>query len=470
MFTRGLEPEELNKEIRNKIAEEVALKLLLNAGLTNRSKLDDILIESSHNIIANFKIKALKSYNKTEFEDKIPKELRSCLDRDFVMIPYNEVAYHEGRVNYLKNLSKVIEKDPAILKGYEQFLLKFFYENIVFSHGPPNTFSNAWLQTQQLEANIADLYTLLSTKMFGFDRYITGLDYDGKIYSKPTPKLPIYNAAEFYHKFHSHAPVLLSSDPEPFQDLIPNNVFWASNPKRLEDYFSESNGKIGNDMLRIGHENKHFHSSLPHQILIKDKNIKDIIVKDDPPNNIYFSTIFSDGTISVGTMSSPYENGKVINFVSDLFSNFILENIVNTLSSYFLFDLVGCIARDMFVCIEKDKFYDTQEVRAKSEKIKKKKDIREKVIWLPRFKLNFINRPTDVNYITEQIIKLSPAHVSGHPRKCQNPSQKQLDLAARVGMPIPPGHTYIKEHDRSGSREFTRLYKSRSALNLLYGA
>lgn len=466
LITQEVKSEELEKGTRDSIAMGIRLNLYSEAGPSAHVTLDHILAESSTNIITNFKTKAINSYDKAEFIGDIPKELAVFLEKDPAMAPGSEVDYHKGRMDYLRSLSRAIEKDPAILKSYEQFLLKFFYDKIVFTTPSKGNLANAWLQALQLENNVSDIYTLLSAKKFGFDRYITGIGFDGKIYSKPLGKVDI---GQFYTDFHSHAPVLLSMDPEPFQDLIPNGADWASNPERLKDYSSENNGILGNEMLRVGQQNKHFHSSMPHQVIIKDRNIKNMIVKDDPPKNIYFSTVFSDGTVSVGSMSTPYENGVFMNFLSDLFSGFVLDNVVDTPSTYFLFDLAGCIARDMFICEEKSKFYSVQEVRAKSGKVKEKKGIQEKVIWLPRFKVNLLGGPKDIGYLTEQLVKLSPSHVSGHARRCENPSQKQVELAEKLGVVLPTGFTYVREHDRSGSHEFTRLYKSRSALSALYG-
>jgi len=70
----------------------------------------------------------------------------------------------------------------------------------------------------------------------------------------------------------------------------------------------------------------------------------------------------------------------------------------------------------------------------------------------------------------EKVLSLSPCHVSGHPRRVSNPNPEQLELARRLGVVVPEGYTYVREHDRSGSSEFRRLYKSRSAMEVMFGS
>lgn len=460
--------EEVDEDTLAMVSDSVG-RSIVSQTYMDKTPLGRILATSSACILTHFRTRALQSYKKDEFFDQVPEELRALVDRDPAIIPGDEMEYHEARVNYLKRVMEHIEKEPALLRNYEQFMLKFFMGNLIYNSNnlSRNTHANAALQAEVLESNISNMYTMLSIRKLGLERYITGIEDTGEVYSKKARKLNLEQAINHFSRVASHAPVLLSLDSKLFQDLIPDGAEWAHDYKRLEDFLDENNGKVGFEMLRVGQENKHYHSSLPHQVIIKDKSIKYMTVKDDPPKNIYFMTTFSDDTISVGVMSSKYDdNGACLYFTSDLLSNFFLNSSIDR-SSFFLFDLAGCIARDMFVCVEKDKFYGGSRVISK----KKKKDIRERVIWLPRFKINLINKP-DYTDIGDKIIKLSPYHVDGHPRKLpqgQKPSQKQLDLAKKFGVPIPEGKTYVDQYDVPGKDEFRRLYKSRSALNLLYG-
>jgi hypothetical protein len=461
--------EELNEFTRNEIIKEVGITLLQSADdYALNSPLEMRLMNSSTNAIANFRTRALKSYDKGEFITDIPCDLQPFIDRESCMYG-NERNYHNSRVKYLNQMLDVAAKDPVYLKKCEQTLLNFFMKNMRLAmYSSEKSLSNAWLQTLQMETNLADLYTMLSVKRLGYGNYISGIEDNGRIYSKKIGNLNNSESMLYFDKIHSHAVTFMPLEPAPLQQLIPDNAAWAENRERLEDFTNENNGVMGFHMLETGIENKHFHSSMPHEIRINDKSIKNIVIKDIPPDNIYFRTTYSDDSISIGAMSRPYE-GFSLALVSDMFSNLILNNFISTFSAQFLFDLAGCAARDMFICLEKDKYYSTTEVRARSEKMRRQGTLNERVIWLPRFKVNLHGRNMDNDYLTEQVIKLSPSHVSGHPRKCENPNPKQIALAQSVGVVLSTGFTYVREHDRDGSEEFRRVYKSKSAMSLIFG-
>ncbi len=283
--------DELDSETANCINYGTKCKLFVCTGPSN-DPLEHLLVDSSSKIISNFRTKTLKSYKKEEFESMIPKELRPFIDRIGVMKEGNEGRYHKERISYLRRLSKYIEKEPRMLKAYEQFLVEFVYNKIFLGDLQESSNSNAKLQAKQLETNISDLYAMLSTKNLDFKRYITGIDQEGKTYSKSMPNLKFEDIPQFYRVFHSHAPVLLSVEPEPFQGIIPEKASWTNNV----------------------------------EIPPKDKQTKYAKIKDVSQKSKYFSTRFSDGTISIGVTNTSLDNGLCATLQSDTFSDFFLND------------------------------------------------------------------------------------------------------------------------------------------------
>jgi Restriction endonuclease len=54
-------------------------------------------------------------------------------------------------------------------------------------------------------------------------------------------------------------------------------------------------------------------------------------------------------------------------------------------------------------------------------------------------------------------------------RKVENPSPVQLEIARAERVIVPEGHTFVRAHYRGGGGA-QKIYRSRSALQLLYGA
>lgn len=456
--------EDLGAGIIIKVNSEVLTNLL---PVISSNSLEDFLnIQMTSMIISNFRTKALQSYHKEEFHDNMPDVLKPFVDRSYTLQEGTERKYHAERMLYINYLFNIIDKKPTQLKAFESYLSDFFAKHMIAEKKERRRSSNAVLQFNQLETNACHLYALLSLRRLGENKYILGIGNDGSLNMRGAKKpRTIEEEGQFYSAIHSHAIVFLNLNPKIVHELVKNEEKWANNPQRFEGIAQENSGEVGFQMLKVGQDNKYFHSSLPHEVLLKDK-IRSMTVIDVPPNHIYFKTKFADASISIGAMGFPEDNsGQIMLSNSDFTSRLIMDNILNPKETAALCDLAGSIARDMFICEKKDKFYERCNGGGKKAQ-KRRKD--KKVIWLPRFKVNLMGR-RDGGIIREEVIRLSPAHVSGHPRRAENPSKEQLDLAKRLGVVLPPGHTYVKEYDRSGSEEFKRVYKSRSALSLLYG-
>jgi len=422
------------------------------------SPIEQILSSSTAHLYADSMTKARNSYNADEFD--VPKALYPFIYRD---IDFRSIdGFHNKRVDYIEAAVNHLDREPFRLVDYERYLFDFYIKHIQSAHDKSNaTRSNAWLQFRLLETNIADIYAWFSIKKFGSKRYLSGISK--KLHSK---RMPSVDLLEYYNDLHPHAIVFLSHAPGPFQQLIPDNAVWAKEFDRTKPYSDPSNGLLGHKMLEAGQENRHYLNTMPHEIHLDDGIVKHITIVDRPPKEIYFKVTYDNGSISLGAMSSLYENNIVIASLSDLISDLILNNHIDTYSHHKIYDLAGCMARDMFVCEERERYYTISQVKKK--KNAKKANLHERFIWLPRFKYDITQSHAEDDLMT-RVIQLSPAHVSGHKRKCVNPSEKQIELAEEVGYPLPPGFTFVGEYDRSGSSEFRRKYKSKSAMQLIFG-
>ncbi len=450
------------------IAKEIGyLSSSLTSGGIAISGPELISANTTSDIIQKFRTLALTSYKKEQFYDSIPEFMRPFVDRVYTLTPGTEVQYHYSRMGYINDLANSINKDPLLLRSMERSLLGFFINNIMIAPEEEKTrqrISNAFLQFRVLENNVCNLYTLFCLERYGRPNYVIGIEDDGTVHKRSFRKAGAPEDELFtYDTIHSHGIIFMNLDPKISGKLIPNNTKWASDPNRLEGLSQVNAGIAGFELLRTGQENKHFHSSLPHEIIINNKSVKNMTVIDVPPNEIYFSTRFADDSISIGSMGILEE--EVCAYNSDLISRAIFTNVLEPEKANFLFDLAGGIARDMFVCVERDRYY--QNITPSHKKKKKKKRKQNKVIWLPRFKINLYKDMESAAQLSEKIVTLSPAHVSGHRRKAKNPSQRQINLARSLGINLTPGYTYVKEHERGGSTQ-KRYYKSRSAMSLLF--
>jgi hypothetical protein len=127
--------------------------------------------------------------------------------------------------------------------------------------------------------------------------------------------------------------------------------------------------------------------------------------------------------------------------------------------------LLAAVIRDFWVVEEREKVFG--EGRATGLRLGAALE-GQRVVYLPR--IQYFGRP-DLKR-SAQILGSSErrAHlVSAHLRKAQQASPQQLSLAARYGITVPKGYTFVRPHDRGkAAREV--VYRSRSALQSLYVA
>lgn len=464
--------EELSDLEIKQIEMDIARRLLpakrgATGGIATKDYIDVNSYNASTDIIKNFRTLGLSSYRKGAYDSEIPEFMRPFVDRT-TLAPGEEVVYHNSRMAYIRSILKQVKKDPRTLKSMERVAAGFFVKHIFNFPDNDSELTNAALHYRQLENNIGNIYALFCLEEFGPGTYVIGIDENGGVSTRKYGKgNDMTKELNTYQDIHAHANVFMAVDSSTSERLILDGFRWATGFNRLEKLSTPNAGLVGFELLSSGIENKEFHSSRPHEIILDKDNIHSITVVDNPPNSIGFLTRFMDGTTSMGYMSARDNvNGGIVALNSDYAANFTINNRLVSKESNSLFDLAGAIARDMFVCVQRDKYY----TRGNGGGNSRTRNNQDRIIWLPRFRVNLRrDGGNDHGDVLEKIVTLSPCHVSGHKRICNNPSQRQLDIARSLGINLPNGYTYVKEYDR-GEIEQRRLYKSRSAMSVLFEA
>ncbi len=123
--------------------------------------------------------------------------------------------------------------------------------------------------------------------------------------------------------------------------------------------------------------------------------------------------------------------------------------------------LVAAIARDFFVCEERDTHYTVQS----TPRTQRKSRLGIKIRYLPRFRVRYVGL-REQEYRSQRV-QVVGHHVCGHLRRCKTASPLQLRLANQLNVEVPDGFTFVQPHDRGGHSRV--LYRSRSALRMIYG-
>jgi len=130
-----------------------------------------------------------------------------------------------------------------------------------------------------------------------------------------------------------------------------------------------------------------------------------------------------------------------------------------------LFVLISAIIRDSWVVEVREAVFGAGVFKRKASPLLG--DRREPlVVYLPR--IRYARRSEEVNQVRQELnyAVRSQHWVRGHLRKAVKASPAQILLAQKVGVYIPEGKTWVKEH-RRGDQAAERIYRSRSALRLL---
>ena len=128
--------------------------------------------------------------------------------------------------------------------------------------------------------------------------------------------------------------------------------------------------------------------------------------------------------------------------------------------------MICAIIRDYWVIEKKEKiFSEIKDREYLPRNYSNTKNIR--IIYLPRIRYN--SSPKVKNQFKKMEYEKRGKHfVRAFMRKSTNSSPLQKYLASQYNLEIPEGHTFVKPHERGIKKDQEIIYRSRSALNMLY--
>ena len=245
--------------------------------------------------------------------------------------------------------------------------------------------------------------------------------------------------------------------------------------------------EIGTDLLVNAYGNKEYAVAHPSEVLLQTGEVKSITLLEAPSRSFVYKVRYQDDTISFGYIG--VRGGAVGDLTVDHFSTnatigYLYATPPWTPSNWSTFKpteaeelewektltriggdeyaLVAAIARDFFVCEDREAHYSVQSKPTTLHKPKPGLIIR----YLPRFRVRYVGL-RDHEYRSQRV-EVVGHHVCGHLRRCRTASPLQVVLAKQFNVEVPDGFTFVRPHDREGYDRV--LYRSRSALRLVYGA
>ncbi len=319
---------------------------------------------------------------------------------------------------------------------------------------------------------LTDLLYTVSRRKTGPFTYILGVAENGRVTKKALPGVDLKNANKMltwiknvFEAGH-HAVSFYALNSEDIGRLVDDGEIWTHAPYEKTSDSAEDDFAICDQLLRFGQEHKQYFSPRPHEILIRSDGIETITVLDSPKtNSVVYKVKYSTGGIAIGRVN---QQPKTYGYIA---SDFLARGLGGN-AWYFgdygrLFALVGAIARDMFVCEERDRFY-----KIKDEKIPSTERKGPTIKWLPRFKIiSHDVKKASTSPLGDRVFNVAPAYVTGHIRRLgdsHNVGEHQLELAKQFGIVVPQGYTFVRPHERVGYDTSRDLYKSRSALHVLF--
>jgi hypothetical protein len=129
--------------------------------------------------------------------------------------------------------------------------------------------------------------------------------------------------------------------------------------------------------------------------------------------------------------------------------------------------LVAAMVRDFWVTEERQKVFEIATRRRMGSSLREGKST-NRVVYLPRIRyassgLTFDRLAEGLHYSVRARHYVRPFF-----RKVGTPSPLQLEIARRDHVTVPAGSTYVRGHYRGGGAAGSVVYRSRSAMNLLY--
>jgi hypothetical protein len=320
--------------------------------------------------------------------------------------------------------------------------------------------------------NLAEIYYISSMKLVGHGSYVLSVDKDGNIIRKNLPSdIKGAKLGEQFYNITYNSVITHHFDPVGLSQIVQDGEPWSDFTQEDSYPYIPNGLEIGSHLLKFARDNKESVRPWPHEIVIGNDPIYSITVLDNGDEGLLYKVKHRDGSIIAGGIV--FDGNDSFIFQSDAPGKQAKwnSNPVNTES---IVALVAAITRDMFVVETVPKFYDERRSTKPGGGRRRKKENR--YIWIPKKRINYVGAPGTVGehiYATAPY-DIKPHHhkVIGHRRKgVKNPNPKLVEMGRRAGLNMEPGYTYIKpyEYDNLGGSGERRLYKSRSALETLFG-
>jgi len=330
---------------------------------------------------------------------------------------------------------------------------------------------------------LAQVLFEVSRRLFGPSCYILGVNDNGRIYKKALPgidfKTPdtLQQWFDNWREMTANAFYFWTLPPEYLNAIVGDGEKWTHLSLPATNYPTINEGfEVGDQLIRFGSEHKRYFSSQPHEVIIRSGDIDTITVMDLSPirEGVIYKAKHQNGAITVGEYCRSPESNAYLFYPSDYFASFMMGELRVLETDWQGFAaLVGAIARDMFVCEELHKFYKMKEGKERQRKEEARK---QTIRWIPRFRVLYdlsLRIETQPGELEEKIISVAPHYVSGHTRHLSGNKQanpEQLELARHFGIIVPTGYTFVRPYEKGKYEVHNTLYKSRSALQTLFGA
>ncbi|MBI2549903.1 hypothetical protein HYV83_01855 [Candidatus Woesearchaeota archaeon] len=337
---------------------------------------------------------------------------------------------------------------------------------------------------------VSDLWRAVSLAMVGKGKYISGITPSGQVLSKAIREPPDNKAAfnEALVKWQRLAGHALSFFENPSIDkLVQDGDEW-SDIDVIKGYPNiASADKTADNLLRYAYEQRERYVPLPHQIILSDDKGKPrykggqsiasitIIDLDSPQSGFHYLIRHTDNTVVAGKIFLPNDTGRFRFMQSNLVQH-MNESTGPVLLDPFLGVclLVAAIGRDMMVYKDIERTYRIERSGQPNAHTSQGSPIK----WLPIEHFIYNTESHKAQEESERAHELSrivtPYYVPRHKRRLlpdQQPSPKQLALAASVTFKVPEGYTFVRGHPVGGVGEnMVQHYKSRSAASVLFGS
>ena len=240
--------------------------------------------------------------------------------------------------------------------------------------------------------------------------------------------------------------------------------------------------------------NRYYYEQEPCEFIVNSYNVKTITLLesserliDDFFGIINFKIKYTDDSIEVGRIYLCYKSTAITNTASDQYRQMVYPewwtNRLISLDHMIFFktqqsttncmSIISCLYRDLNILDIETKHYNKQSDKIKTSSLEYKKSNKRywnKIVWVPRKKIIYDQkRLSNKSKIKRLVSEYIPINVMGHLRKCENPSEKQKQVAKEFGFIIPSGFTFVRPYSKLVDKSYYTKFRSKSALSILYG-